>query len=173
MPPTPLPKSPIVDTIILFDFLVWRFHKETQTEIHASLLAQFSSKPMEALEWYLNAAKPIQTAFHVIAELRGLLKRKTQNNPQWPDSTRQSFWRFAREELSRVDLQELGVKISDMDPTDLAQLGPTDASILGLAIRLNVMVLSEDKGIRERCSGKEISVLNYEKVLNLWKQNIT
>ena len=169
MPPTlsSLPKSPIVDTNILFDFLVWRFHTKTQTDIHPSLLHHLSSKPMEALEWYLNAAKPVQTAFHVIAELHGLTKKK----PDWTGPTRESFWRFARTELSGMDLGEHPVTIVEMDLEDLAQLGPTDASILILAIRLEAVVLTEDGGLRERCSGKEIRVLNYDTVLELWKQS--
>jgi hypothetical protein len=51
MPPifARLLKSPIIDTNILFDFLVWRFHTETQTRIHPSLLDYISSKPMHEL----------------------------------------------------------------------------------------------------------------------------
>jgi len=169
MPPTlsSLPKSPIVDTNVLFDFLVWRFHTKTQTDIHPSLLHHLSSKPLEALEWYFNAAKPIQTAFHVIAEVHGLTRKK----PDWTGPTRESFWRFARTELSGMDLGEHPVTIVEMDLEDLARLGPTDASILILAIRLDAVVLTEDGSLRERCSGKEIRVLNYDRVLELWKQS--
>ena len=169
MPPTisSLPKSPIVDTNILFDFLVWRFHTKTQTDIHPSLLHHLSSKPMEALEWYLNAAKPVQTAFHVIAELHGLTKKK----PDWTGPTRESFWGFVREELSQIELREHPVTIVEMDRKELAQLGPTDASILILAIRLEAVVLTEDGSLKKRCSGKEITVLDYDKVLELWKQS--
>ena len=168
MPPalSSLPKSPIVDTNVLFDFLVWRFRTKTQTDIHPSLLQHLSSKPLEALEWYLNAAKPIQTAFHVIAELHGLTKKK----PDWTGPTRELFWGFAREELSQIELREHPVTVVEMDPKDLDQLGPTDASILVLAIKLDVVVLTEDGRLRDCCSGKEIRVLNYDRVLELWKQ---
>jgi rRNA-processing protein FCF1 len=169
IPPTlsSLPKSPIVDTNVLFDFLVWRFHTETHTDIHPSLLHHLSSKHLEALVWYFNAAKPMQTAFHVIAELHGLTKKK----PDWTGPTRESFWRFARRELSGMELGEHAVTIVEMDPEDLAQLGPTDASIVVLAIRLDAVVLTEDGRLRERCSGKEIRVLNYDRVLELRTQS--
>jgi hypothetical protein len=93
MPPifARLLKSPIVDTNILFDFLVWRFHTETQTRIHPSLLDYISSKPMHELKWYLDAAKPIRTAFHVVAELHGLTKKRTQKEPEWTSATRELF----------------------------------------------------------------------------------
>jgi rRNA-processing protein FCF1 len=173
MPPTPtlLPKSPIVDTNILFDFLVWRFHTETQSGIHPSLLDHLSSKPLEELKWYLDAAKPIQTAFHVIAELHGLTKKKTQKKPEWTSSTRESYWRFVREELSQIELREHPVTIMEMDTEELAQLGPTDASILVLAIRLNAVVLTEDGPLKDRCTEREIRVLNYDGVSRLWMQS--
>ena len=130
MPPTFawLPKSPIVDTNILFDFLVWRFHTETQTGIHPSLRDHLTSKPMEGLMWYLDTAKPIQTAFHVTAELHGLTKKKTRKEPEWTTTTREFFWRFVREEVARIELREHPVTIMEMDTEELAQLGPTDAS---------------------------------------------
>jgi hypothetical protein len=83
MPGPPLPKNPIIDTNILFDFLIWRFHNKTRTDIHPSLHAHLSTKPLEALEWYLDAAKPVHTTFHVIAQIQGLMKKKTQKNPEW------------------------------------------------------------------------------------------
>jgi rRNA-processing protein FCF1 len=168
-----LPTSPVVDTNILFDFLVWRFHTETHTGIHPSLSGHLSSKPLDGLKWFLDAAKPIQTTFHVVAELHGLTKKKTQKKPEWTSLTRGSFWRFVREELTQIQLAEHPVRITDMNPEDLAQLGPTDASILALAMRLDAVVLTEDGPLGERCTAREIRVLNYDEVLGLWKQNIT
>lgn len=170
MPPSSsLPKSPVVDTNVLFDFLVWRFHTETRTDLHPSLRDHLSGKPLEALSWYLDLAKPIQTSFHVIAEIHGLTKKK----PDWTGLTRQSFWRFARIELSGMELGEHPVKLLEMDPEDLALLGPSDASILILAIKLQALVLTEDAALRDRCAKREIVVLNYGGVLELWKQSIT
>ncbi len=148
---------------------MWRFHKETQTALHRSLLDYLSGKPLEALSWYLDVAKPIQTSFHVIAEVHGLTKKK----PDWTVPTRALFWRFAREELSVMGLGEHPVKIAEMDPEDLALLGPTDASILILAIRLDAVVLTEDGALRDRCARREIRVLNYARVLAHWNQGVT
>ncbi len=164
------PLSPIVDTNILFDFLVWRFHTETHTDIHESLRDHLASKPMEALKWYLNAAMPIQTVFHVIAELHGLTKKKTQKKPEWTSSTRESFRRFVTEELTQIQLEEHPVKIGEMNPGDLAKLGPTDASILALAARLDTLVLTEDRPLKERCTERQVPVLDYVRVLEIWKQ---
>ncbi len=72
-----------------------------------------------------------------------------------------------------MELGEHPVKIADMHPEDLALLGPTDASILILAIRLEAGVLTEDGNLRDRCAKREIVVLNYDKVRELWKQSIT
>jgi predicted nucleic acid-binding protein len=173
MPRPPLPKNPIIDTNILFDFLVWRFHNKTQTDIHPSLHAHLSTKPLEAFEWYLDAAKPVHTTFHVIAEIQGLMKKRTQKNPEWTNATRDSFWRFTREELSLVELREHPVTLAEMDPEVLAQLGPTDASILVLAIRLDAIVLTEDGGLRKCCSAKGVRDYNYQRVLELWEQSAT
>ncbi len=165
-----LSKSPVVDTNILFDFLVWRFHKETQTALHQSLLHHLSGKPLPELSWYLDLAKPVQTSFHVIAEIYGLTKKK----PDWTVATRGLFWKFAREELSVMELGEHPVKIAEMHPEDLALLGPSDTSILILAIRLKAVVLTEDGNLRDRCAKREIEVLNYGKVLELWtKHHVT
>ena len=75
---SPETKSPIIDTNMLFDFLVWRFHTATGTGIHQSLSDHLSSKPMEVLKWYLETSKPIQAPFHVVAELQGITKKKTR-----------------------------------------------------------------------------------------------
>jgi rRNA-processing protein FCF1 len=125
---------------------------------------------MEALKWYLNAAKPIQTVFHVIAELHGLTKKKTQKKPEWTTSTRESFWRFVWEELAQIQLEEHPVRIAEMNPEDLAKVGPTDASILVLAIRLDAVVLTEDGPLRDQCTAREIRVLNYDRVRELWTE---
>jgi rRNA-processing protein FCF1 len=59
----------------------------------------------------------------------------------------------------------------EMDTEELAQLGPTDASILVLAIRLNAVVLTEDGPLKDRCTEREIRVLNYDGVSRLWMQS--
>ena len=108
----------------------------------------------------------------MIAELHGLTKKRTQKDPEWTSATRESYWRFVREELSQIELREHPVTITEMDTDELAQLGPTDASILVLATRLGAVVLTEDRSLRDRCTAREIRVLDYEKVRELWKQSI-
>ncbi len=172
MPPAPhsLPKGPIIDTNILFDFLVWRYlHTATQTDIPASLFNELSSKPLQQLTWYLDAAKPIRTSFHVIAEIHGVSKIRTG----WTGRTRASFWRFASKELFGIELGEHPVKIAEMDLEDLALLGPADASILILGTRLEAAVLTEDQRLRNRCVRRQVKVLNYSGVFELWKQSTT
>jgi rRNA-processing protein FCF1 len=166
MLPSPPQQGPVADTNVLFDFLVWRFRSETQTAIHPSLLNYLQQKPLEALNWYLSTAKPIRTVFHVIAELHGLTRKK----PDWTAPTRESFWRFTAEELSRVQLTEYPVSISEMDIEDLGTLGPTDAAILRLASGLGAGVLTEDSGLRDRCARRNIHAITYERVLELWRQ---
>ncbi|HME00200.1 MAG TPA: hypothetical protein VKM93_23070 [Terriglobia bacterium] len=165
---SPLPQSPIVDTNILFDHLVWRFHTETRTALHLSLLQYLAAMPLDVLRRYLDAAMPIQTSFHVVAELYGLTKKK----PDWSGPTRESFWRFAREELLGIELREHGVPIEEMNPEDLALLGPTDASILVLAVKLEASVLTIDGSLRGRCVRRGIEVLNYDTVVDLLKQGL-
>jgi hypothetical protein len=100
MPPplATVAKSPVVDTNILIDFLLWRFHTATQIALDQRLLDQLSAKPLQALSWYLDVAKPTECTFHVIAELRGLKQ-------ELPSQTRHSFWRLAQQELSRLGLR--------------------------------------------------------------------
>ncbi len=167
---SPETKSPIIDTNMLFDFLVWRFHTATGTGIHQSLSDHLSSKPMEVLKWYLETSKPIQAPFHVVAELQGLTKKKTRGEPKWTSSTRAAFWRFARQELVQIELREHPVSITDMDTEELAQLGPTDASIVVLAMRLDTVVLTEDGSLKDRCNRRQIPVLDYGKVLQFWER---
>ena len=52
-----------------------------------------------------------------------------------------------------------------MDTEELAQLGPTDASIVVLAMRLDTVVLTEDGSLKDRCNRRQIPVLDYGKVL--------
>jgi len=168
MPPTPLPKNPIVDANILFDFLVWRFHNETRTDIPQWLSDRISSKPLRELTSYLGGARPIQTPSQVVAEIYWLAKRKAK----FSGRTLDAFWRVARQEFDQLELAEHCVKMTEMDFNDFVRYGPADASILILAIRLRAVVLTEDGSLRERCSGKEIRLLNYDSVLELWKQSI-
>jgi rRNA-processing protein FCF1 len=162
-----LPKSPIADTNILFDFLLWRFHTETQTGIPEWLRDHLYSKPLRELTSYLGGAGPVQTSSQVVSEIYWLAKTRAG----FRDRTLDSFWRLARLEFDQLELTEHLVKMPEMEFDDFVKYGPADASILVLAKRLDVVVLTQDGPLKDRCIEQEIRVLNYDRVLELWKQS--
>ncbi len=162
-------KSLVIDTSILFDFLIWRFSADTGVRIPDWLLKHLSSCPLKELGWYLGAARPIHTSSQVVAEIQGLAKSRAQLR----DQRLESFWTLARQEFAQIQLVDHLVTMTEMDYQDFVRYGPTDASILRLAIRLEAAVLASDGPLRDRCVERETQVLNYDKVLELWKQGIT
>ena len=70
----------------------------------------------------------------------------------------------------QIELREHPVFITEMDTEELAQLGPTDASIIVLAMRLDTVVLTEDGPLKDRCNKRQIPVLDYGKVLQFWER---
>lgn len=170
MLPTPslFPKSPVVDTNILFDFLVWRFSTDAGGQIPPPLLTLVRSRPLKELDWYLDAARPIQTSSQVVAEIHWLARSRARLR----DRSLHSFWTLARQEFERLELAEYLVTMVEMDLEDLVKYGPADASVLRLAIRRDAAVLTSDGPLGERCVEQEIRVLNYDRVLELWKQSM-
>lgn len=173
------PKSPIIDTSILFDFLVWRLPVEFQDQILAqsraaarsrhgtpeAVLEDIRSRPLDNLGWYLAEAKPIQTPSQVVAEVQGLAKSKL-----WLKGARlESFWRLARQEFDQIELLDECVKLTEMDRADFMRYGPADASIMTLAGRLDAVVLASDARLRTRCEERHIKVLGYAEVISLWR----
>ena len=168
MPPTPssLLKSPVIDTSMLFDFLVWRFFADRQVPIPKSLLELVSSRPLKELGWCLDAAKPIQTSSQVIAEVYFLAKKRWK----FPDGIIDPFWRLARQEFEQIELVERFIPLNEMDYGDFIKYGPTDASILTLGARQDAAVLVNDNDLRGACIEREIHFLDYNKILSLWQQ---
>ncbi len=168
MPPiaSSLPKNPLVDTNILFGFLLWRFSAETGIAIDPSALGPLRSEPLrETLRWYLHRAKPIQTSPHVIAEIHGLAKSRAHlRGPKL-----ESFWGCAQEELLSLGLEEHLVRVIEMEREDLRLFGPTDTSILTLAGARRGVVLTEDGKLRSRCVKQEVGVLTCNEVLAHWQ----
>ena len=79
MPPAliDLPINPIIDSNVLFDFLLWRYCVGTGIEFPGCLSGTSAEKyTMQALQWFFDEAKPIHTSPHVIAEINGLLQAR-------------------------------------------------------------------------------------------------
>ncbi len=159
---------PLVDTSLLFPFLVWRFSEIEGIRLDTPLLAPITSDHLrKALLWYLDIGKPIQTSPHVIAEIHGLLKSRAR----WKGARLESFWEFAKGELSRLGLQEMIVTVAEMELKTLRALGPTDAAILALGKRAGTVVLAEDGPLRAECARQEISVLSCSAVFAEWQKS--
>jgi len=56
-----LPINPVIDSNVLFDFLLWRFCVETETRFPGCISdTPAENDTMRALYWYLDEAKPSQ-----------------------------------------------------------------------------------------------------------------
>jgi hypothetical protein len=167
---SPLPKSPLVDANLLFDYLVRRFCVRADPPIKVPNLRKLSTPDLkEAFRWYLDLAKPIQTSPHVIAEIQGLAKSRLH----WYGERLASFWTFAQQELTRLRLQEDLIRIVEMDTDDLPSLGPTDTSLLALAARSESLVLTDEGGLRGRCDEKQIRVWGSSEILSEWQDRVS
>jgi hypothetical protein len=143
-----LPKSPLVDANLLFDYLAWWFSAQADPPTPEPSLQRPSAPDLqEAFRWYLDRAKPIQTSPHVIAEIQGLAKSRLARYGE----RLASFWRFAQHELARLCLQEQLIKIVEMDADDLPSFGPTDTSLLALAARPGSLMLTDEGDLRDGC----------------------
>ena len=180
MPPafSSLPKNPVIDASMLFDFLVWRLPSDFRNQIIArSRAATTRNTPEKVIEgvdlrrvkelgWYLGAAKPIQTSSQVVAEIQGLAKSRLRLE----GARLERFWRLVRQEFEQIELKDQSVSMADMDYDDFVRYGPADASILKLATQPDNAVLVNDRALRHRCIEREIGVLNYDDVVSLWQQ---
>jgi hypothetical protein len=166
---SPLPKSPLVDANLLFDYLVWQFCVQADPPIEVPNLQKLSTPDLkEAFRWYLDLAKPIQTSPHVIAEIQGLAKSRLR----WYGKTLAPFWRFAQQELVRLGLQEDLIRVVEMDRDDLPSFGPTDTSLLTLAARPDSLMLTDDGALRGRCDEKQIRVWGSSEILAEWQTRV-
>jgi rRNA-processing protein FCF1 len=173
--PFNIPKGPIIDTNVLFEFLVWRFFQEIPEGDGATAPANpFSfqylrdSDTKKAFLWYFSLAKPIETSPHVIAEIHSLaLRSKAHLAPPRLDA----FWSFAQEELAQLKMEEHFVPLAEMDPSHLHMVGPTDTSLLQRAQQSGRTLLTEDGELRGRCSKQGIKVLGCWEVLARWQES--
>ena len=162
------PEHPIVDTGVLFDFLLWRFCDETRTPL-PGCFPDYSAMTdcMQALHWYFDKHKPIHTSPHVIAEIHGLVKSRAQ----WKGRRVSTFWQFSQEELARFRLEEHLVELARMNREDLGTFGPTDASILEIAVEEGRAVIADDDALRRRLTQEQIRVLNRWDILKVWQES--
>jgi hypothetical protein len=161
-------EHPFVDTGVLFDFLVWRFCKETETSFPGCLPDNSAMIDcMKALHWYFDRHKPIHTSPHVIAEIHGLVKARAK----WKEPRVSTFWQFAQEELARFRLEEHLVELAKMNREDLGAFGPTDVSVLELAVQEGRTVILEDGALSRRLTQEQIRVLTRWDVLMVWNES--
>jgi rRNA-processing protein FCF1 len=158
--------NPVIDSNVLFDFLLWRYCVETRTPFPECLSDTSAAiDTMWAVDWYLDEAKPIQTSPHVIAEINGLLQARAD----WHGPRLSAFWRFAQEALTRLMLDEHLIKLVKMHPQDLVEFGPTDDSILEIAVHTGHVVVTGEGDLRGRLTKDQIRVLDRYEILALWQ----
>ncbi len=156
----------MIDSNVLFDFLLWPYCVKTRTPFPGCLSdTSAANDTMRALDWYLDNAKPIHTSPHVIAEVHGLL----QARGDWHGPRLSAFWRFAQEELTRLMLDEHLIKLVKMHPQDLFEFGPTDDSILEVAAQTGRAVVTGDRRLGGRLIQEQIRVLDRNEILALWQ----
>jgi hypothetical protein len=108
------------------------------------------------------------TSPHVIAELHGHAEKRLRGGYL------SRFWELARTELMQLGLQEETTALLEMDGGVLASLGPTDTSLLHVALRLRELsrpVLTEERILAGQCQKKNVPVLRLADVLTLWQQH--
>jgi rRNA-processing protein FCF1 len=169
MPPTlfVLPKSPLIDTNVLYEFLLWRFSEAAKIPLPESASNYLSSDDLRtAFNWYVEKAKPIYTSPQVIAEIHGLV----QSRAEWYGQRLADFWGFAQRELARLRLEERLVQVKEMKREDLKEFGPIDSSILELAKRTGGVVVTEEGDLNGRLRREQIGILRCSDILALWQE---
>lgn len=178
MTPSPFlpPKSPIVDTNLLFEFLVWRFFEQIKGAGESSTPGKRfvfqhlpDSRTREAFLWYVSSVEPIETSPHVIAEIHGLARSRARDYLKPPRLG--TFWKFVKEELAQLRLEERFVPLEEMDTGHLQSVGPTDTSLLQRAAQSGRTLLTEDGELRGRCVAQGIKVLTCSEVLAHWQES--
>jgi rRNA-processing protein FCF1 len=163
-----LPRNPVIDSNVLFDFLVWRFCIATKIRFPTCFNDNSAATDMiRALQWYFDRAKPIRTSPHVIAEIHGLAKARAE----WAGPRLSEFWRFAHGELNRLSLDEHLVKLVKMRLDILEEFGPIDDSIFELATMTSAAVVTEDGRLRGRLSKEQIRVFRRDEIFAIWQEH--
>jgi hypothetical protein len=164
-----IPRQPIVDTNLLFDFLLWRFSDSLQIPSLLSELSYLRTRHYKvSLQWYFRIALPVTTCPEVIAEIHGHAKRKCRGRLG-------QFWRFAKTELGELGLNEELIPVGVMDTDLLANLGPTDAALVHLSSLHKTEkrpILTEDSKLAGLCRSRELSaIMTMSDVLSMWQEH--
>lgn len=166
-----IPRSPIVDTGPLFDFLLWRFSESFKIPSLLSKLRYLNNESYrKSVSWYFRVAKPITTCPEVIAEVHRLAKEKLREGEKVKLG---HFWRFAQQELKELGLSEELVQLVQMDSDTLSSLGPTDTALLEIASstpNLHQPILTEDGPLTGLCRKKQVRFLRIAEVLSIWQR---
>jgi len=168
--PLNIPRSSIIDTNLLFEFLVWRFFEEIGEGEAEPYSFEYLSTEISrtAFRWYIKLAKPIETSPHVIAEIHGLARSRAKKYLRPPRL--EAFWKFAQEELAQLRMEEHFVRLGEMDTSNLQVVGPTDTSLLQRAQQSGRTLLTGETELWGRCTKRGIKVLNCSEVLARWQE---
>lgn len=164
----PMLRNPIVNTDVLFDFLLWQFSVSFKMPTLSSKLRYLTNDfYRESVRWYFTFAKSIITCPEVIAEIHrhaeGILRGHKLGD----------FWRFAKEQLAELGLSEKLVELVQMDGDILSSFGPTDTALLHIArLSPNQPVFTEDGKLAGECRKKEVGVLRIADVQSIWQQYV-
>lgn len=166
-----IPRHPIVDTGLLFDFLLWQFSDSFRIPTLLSKLRYLTNDfYRKSVRWYFTNAKPVTTCPEVVAEIHH------HAESIWRGSYLGDFWRFAQKELIELGLNEEMVKLVQMDADTLSSFGPTDTALLRIASlspNFSQPIFIADGRLAGQCRKKELNVLGIADVLSIWQQNAT
>ncbi len=162
------PRSAIVDTGPLFDFLLWQLSESRRIPNLLPRLTYLNRDHYRrSVRWYFGVARPLVTCPQVIAEIHRLAQ-EVLRGPRLGD-----FRRFAQHELTTLRLSEQLVELITMDADLLSQLGPTDTAILQIGDSSRSSrrpVFTEDGELAMRCRRMQVGVLRVADVLTIWQQ---
>lgn len=153
----PSPNFLVVDTGPLGDFLLWRYCQTFGVKNH-SIRFPCLGKPLriEGFVALLERCQVISTTPGVFAEIHRIAREKV--------GARQigRFWSFAKDELTRINLDEFTAKILDTPVSSLKAVGPVDSALVEIArknVRNRSAVLGDDRGLRRLCVKMQVSYL--------------
>jgi len=163
-----IPRNPIVNTDVLFDFLLWQFSVSFKMPTLSSKLRYLINDfYRESVRWYFAFAKPIATCPEVIAEIHGHAEGVLRGHKLG------NFWSLAKEQLTELRLNEKLVELIQMDGDILSSLGPTDTALLHLSRQIRQPVLTADGKLANKCRSWELPVLSITEILAYWQQHET
>ena len=154
-----LVRHPLVDTNILFDYLLYRY--SARMGVQCQLLFLGNPIHQKSVTWYFKAAKPIKSTSHVIQEIH---RHACINHIDLRD-----FWTTAREELIELDFDEQFRELLQMDVSGLNEFGPADAGLMQSA-GPDKYLFTEDRNLALECARKSIPLIRLYQAQAWWEQ---